>query len=474
MEYPFNLNDYRGDAGFVHFIGCGGVGTGPLMRIFHHCGFRVSGSDLEENLQTRLLRSEGMRVEIGHCASNLPPEDGSALLVIYSSAAGENNPELVEGRRRGALCLRRGEALGVMSHIFRRVISVSGSHGKTSVSAMIAYCLKEASWNPGFLIGGMVTDWPLNGECGSGDLFVTEVDESDGTHACTDSFLAVVPNVEDDHAWSVGGTEKLYENFRRYAFKAQHLIYVGGEIPDRIFADHPSAVRLDPDPENNIFSRLFPQKMNFRWGGFQKRNAVTALAALKAVGMEEDEAVRVLSRFPGVERRMSVRYESKFVRVIEDYAHHPTELKASLEALHQTNPGRRLLAVFQPHRYARLDRYFDEFAEILQRADRVFITPVFAAWTQSGPRDGRSLAEAVGQKAVYLDQENWADRSREIAMEIIPGDTIAVIGAGDLKDLIPFLCRDIMEKEKSFDSCFTHKNGSQIVLENIAKHHRKL
>lgn len=436
-----DLNQYRGTNGSVHFIGCGGVGTQPLMHIFHTMGFRVSGSDLLENQGIRELRSLGLTVHIGHHPDHLPPDDGSRLLVIHTSAAASDNPELVEAKRRGAICIRRGEALGLMTSVFQRVISVSGSHGKTSITAMLAAALRELHAEPGYLVGGMVQTWDHNGEAGSGDLFVTEVDESDGTHAVMKSTIGVVPNVEDDHAWSVGGVDALMNNFRHYAENATHLIYVSSPVTDALFAEHPSRTALSPDPAASSHALdAFDPQVIARWGRYQKINALTALAVLEHLGFEHNAAARALSRFPGVERRMSLRFDSPERRVIEDYAHHPTELSASIEALRETNKGRRLVIIFQPHRYARLERYFDAFAKELSKGDRVFITPVFAAWTSGGKKNAADLEKAIGDRASCLSG-SWAEMAATVEQGLQPGDLVAVIGAGDLKEILPFLCR---------------------------------
>ncbi len=232
---------------------------------------------------------------------------------------------------------------------------------------MLAFSLKECGMDPGFLVGGTICNWPFNGERGNGDLFVTEVDESDGTHACTHSFIGVIPNVEDDHSWSVGGVEQLNQNFKSYARKAEHLIYMAGPTADQLFADHPDAERLTEKRAVAEFQQFFPESLQHCWGGYQKWNAVLALKALLKLGIPQSEAVEALGRFPGVERRMTLRYESEQIRVIEDYAHHPTELRAALQAIREMNPFRRSVVIFQPHRYARLERYFNEFAAVLKQ-----------------------------------------------------------------------------------------------------------
>jgi len=331
-----DLNEFRGGTGRVHLIGCAGVGTLPLARILLSSGFRVSGSDLLDTESLRHLRRDGAVIASGaHKKENLPPDDGSKLCVIYTSAATPDNPELLEAERRGAVILRRGSALAALTSLYRRTVSVSGSHGKTTVSGMLAFLLEEAGSQPGFLIGGFLTGrGDRNGSAGAGqDLFVTEADESDGTHAEIRSHIGIVTNFEDDHAWSLGGVEVLERNFRTYAELAKTLVYVGSPVTDRLFADHPAKYRIDPDLKRHEAElALFEPAALANWGSYQKLNALTALTAAKLLGMEPAEAAKILSRFPGIDRRMSVRFDDGKTLLIEDYAHHPTELHASLTA----------------------------------------------------------------------------------------------------------------------------------------------
>lgn len=434
----FDLERFRGERGQIHCVGVAGVGTLPLAQIFLKNGFRVSGSDLLATPGTEALRAAGADIYQGHSADNLPSPE-KELLLIHTSAATPENPELAAASARSnAVLLRRGNALAVLATLYRRVVSVSGSHGKTSVSGLLAYLFREVGLQPGYLVGGFLTgEDGRNGEAGQGnDLFVTEVDESDGTHTAMFSHIGIVTNVEDDHAWSVGGAEQLYANFQQYARQAEMLIYVGSPRTDALFADHPNAQRLDPD----LFTHqdelsLFDPDTLAGWGGWQKLNAITALAAAKAIGLDPVQAAAILSRFPGVERRMSLRFKNDDFTIMEDYAHHPTELRASLNAFREIFPDRRLIVLFQPHRYARLERYFTDFAEILRLADRVFVTPVFAAWTASGKYNSSDLAAATGSKAKAVSG-NWDAIAQSIAGELQKGDLIAVIGAGDLKDVI--------------------------------------
>lgn len=429
----FDLKQFKNSGGHVHFIGCAGAGTQPLASIFLDLGFPCSGSDLLETEQTEQLRSRGMAVHQGHRKENLPPED-TPLLVIHTSAAAMRNPELQEAGRRGCPVMRRGEALAHLGTMFEQTIAVAGSHGKTSVTSLIAHTLKELGCKPGYLIGGAVTGWTISGTAGNGTLFVTEVDESDSTNALFRADIAVVTNIEDDHSWSVGGVQPLFDSFAAFASKAGRLIYVSGSHADELFQPftEKAAVLHGSAPPDWPFPA--------DWGGFQKQNARTAFTAVRQYlngSVPEKEIVRAVLSFPGVERRMSVRFDNGVYKIIEDYAHHPTELKASLQALKETNPSRRLIVIFQPHRFARLKKYINEFTDLLsEHGDTVIVPPVFAAWTDTSEIDSHTLAERIGGKAFAWD-DDWETIARKTARLVQPGNLIAVIGAGDVKNVIP-------------------------------------
>lgn len=434
-----NIEDFK----HVHSIGCGGAGVQPLMKIFHELGHKVSGSDLQASPATDALKGAGLEVEIGHSAANLPPPATEGVLVVHSSAVAEGNPELDEARRRNWPCLKRGAALALLAESFKTVVAVSGSHGKTSVTAMIAHILKECGLKPGFMVGGKVCGWDFNGSAGASGIFVTEVDESDGTHALMKTSIAVVTNVEDDHAWSVGGVEALLANFKSFAFQGRRLLYIGSETCDRLFAGHPCVLRLDGTTLSTPgYMEAASAETLSAWGAYQRVNGAQAVEVAVELGVSRQKAEIALSSYPGVDRRMSLRYDGGDFKIVEDYAHHPTELSASLSALLETNRDRRLVAVFQPHRYARLAMYIDLFAKELRRAPQVFVTPVFAAWTSAGKLDSPELARRIGPTAKAIDG-NWEDMASEVLKSLRPGDLVAVIGAGDLKEIIPHLERGL-------------------------------
>lgn len=396
----------------IHFIGCEGAGTKPLRRIFDELGFHTTGSDLTLN---------------GHCRENLPEvPDGKHLLVIYSSAVAPDNPELTGARECGAQCILRGEALGLIAKLFPCVIAVSGSHGKTSVTAMIAYILQKAGLAPGFLIGGKIRNDGESGSAGAGKIFVCEADESDGTHTAIHSTLAVVTNVEDDHVWNFASPECLVRNFQKFARQGKKLL--APDLP--LFADHPAhvVIRQPAELENDPRFRVFAP--------YARTDMEIAVEAITETGLlDRKKALEIGSSFPGVGRRMEPHGNNDDFILYEDYAHHPTELAESLRSFRELFPGRPLKVIFQPHRYARLERYFESFVQVLRQADAIFIPPVFSAWTASGQVDSRKLAERIGPKA-FLLSGNWPEMAGQVYAKIQKGDLIAVIGAGDVQEIL--------------------------------------
>ncbi len=411
----------------LHFIGIGGAGMAPLAAIALDCGCRVTGSDREASEKTAALARRGATVFSEQRAENVPAD---AEYSIYSSAVAFDHPERAAARALGIPELRRGEFLGVIARSFRRVAAVSGSHGKTSITSILSWILHETGCDPGWLIGGSVPGLPP-GRRGNGDIFVTEADESDGTHTALFPAIGIVPNADDDHAWSVGGEEALKRNFQTFAKQSKQLIYYRDRLPGDWFEGHPDALRLTAafaaDPQFDGFA------------GFQRTNTALAVEAAVRLGVDRKAALKAAAVFPGVERRMTVRHEGENVTVIEDYAHHPRELEQSLALLKERYPGYHLRVVFQPHRYARLAKYIDELAELLRGADSVLVTPVFAAWCEAGGVDSRELVKRVGDKAEYVEG-TWEEIARKARAYDGPRKLlIAVIGAGDIEKVLPHL-----------------------------------
>ena len=405
----------------VHFIGIGGAGMAPLAELTLCRGLGVSGSDLSGNSKTSRLAALGAQITIGHNAAAVPAD---AEMVVYSSAVPQRNPERMRAAALGIPQLRRGEYLAHFAGNYRRVIAVNGSHGKSSITAALSSILRECGKKPGFMIGAAMHDMPMC-EAGDGDIFVTEADESDATHTLLKNFIGIVANVEDDHAWSVGGVEFLEANFQQVAANSDHLIYYASERSDRLFAAHKQQLRLAETPVN--FAGL---------QGFQAANSFIAVQAAILAGCDPQLAEQAARHSPQVARRMNTVAAADGVTVIEDYAHHPTEVRAAISWLREKYPHAHLRIVFQPHRYARLEKYFAEFVRELKKADSCFVLPVFAAWSETGRVDGAMLAAECG--AEYLDVP-----PQQAALQIrrdLPAETvIAVLGAGDCDVLLPYL-----------------------------------
>lgn len=409
----------------VHFIGIGGAGMAPLASILLERGVAVTGSDRELNAKTAHLAAAGAKIFAGHDAANLPD---NAELAVYSSAVPPENPERQRAAALGIPQLRRGEFLAELAREYRRVVAISGSHGKTSITAMLVHALRGCGFHPGFLIGAALRSGPSSSAGAGSDLFVTEVDESDGTHTLVSPFLGIVPNLDDDHAWSVGGEEALHANFRTFAFRSQKLLYYGAPLPDRLFRTHPDAVRME--------RRDAPCGP---WLGFQAWNARLALRAAGLLGADPEQAERALAGFPGVARRLAIRFDSPELVIVEDYAHHPAELAGSIATLRSRWPERELQLVFQPHRYARLAKYLPEFAAELTKADSVIVTDVFAAWSETGPVGSADLAAAAGEQVRYVSG-SWREiADAALALPAKRPRLLAVVGAGDIEHIFDYL-----------------------------------
>lgn len=402
-----------------YFIGIGGAGMAPLAKLAMESGAVVSGSDSAVSAKSEALRALGAEIFTGHRAEQLPPD---ADMVIYSSAVGETNSERQRALELGIPQLRRGEFLGEYSRRFKRVVAVSGSHGKSSITAMLTTILEKCGMSPGALIGAARNEGE-SAVSGNGDIFVTEVDESDGTHIFVHPFLGIVPNIDGDHEWSVGGAEALKENFRIFGRQCRHLLIAGTPELRDFYSLHPDLAEAELSDSFAGFS------------GFMAANAALAVKAAELLGVLRENAIAAVREFKGIERRMRKINCSKLT-VIEDYAHHPTEVRASIELVRKLYPEKKLHVVFQPHRYARLERFFTEFVQALELADEVTVTPVFAAWTETGSVDSAALSSRLSN-AGYCDLA-WPDLADRLLKN---GDDtlILLLGAGDISELTAIL-----------------------------------
>ncbi|HEX9967414.1 MAG TPA: Mur ligase domain-containing protein [Solirubrobacterales bacterium] len=406
------MSDWRGRR--LHFIGIGGAGMSGLALVCHRLGASVTGSDRADSSYMERLSAAGLAPAIGHDASNLP--EGAE--VVVSTAIDEANPELALARERGAALLHRGELLAQLCGE-KRLIAVAGTHGKTTTTAMLAWALRGRGADPAFFVGGEVPGLGPEGEAanagwGEGEWVVAEADESDGSFLRLEPEIAVVTNVEMDHHSHWGSEAELRAAFERFAGKARTVAEFGADAPG------PAELPLATPGAHNIL------------------NARAALAAAELAGFDAGEAAAELAGFPGVRRRLELKGERRGARVYDDYAHHPTEVRAALTALRELGP-RRLLAVFQPHLYSRTRAFAERFGAALALADEVAVLDVYAAREEpvgelagvSGLDVARAAAERAGGRRVVWAPDLDAAR-RALEPRLAPGDVLVTLGAGDV------------------------------------------
>jgi UDP-N-acetylmuramate--alanine ligase len=426
----------------LHFIGIGGAGMSGLALVCARLGATVSGSDRADSSYIERLRKAGLEPVVGHDAANYP--EGAE--VIVSTAIDDENPELVRARACGVEPIHRGELLAEIC-AEKRLIAVAGTHGKTTTTAMIVWALREMGEDPAFFIGGEVPGLGPEGEAtnagwGEGELVVAEADESDGSFLRLQPEVAVVTNLEMDHHSRWGSLAELQGAFARFASRAGKLVAPAGEdlggvawLADKaIFfgttAPGPEALRLAVPGEHNL------------------RNARAALAGIGAAGFDLSAACEALGGFPGVRRRLELTGSRGPVHIYDDYAHHPTEVRAVLTALRELEPS-RLLAVFQPHLYSRTKAFAPQFGAALALADEVAVLDVYPAREQpvgplagvSGLQVAQAAAERMAGKPVWwlprieLAERAIVDRLDHNQDLYGEGAVLVTIGAGDVYKL---------------------------------------
>lgn len=430
-----------------HFVGVGGIGMCGLAELLHQMGAKVTGSDLSENANTERLRELGVAVYKGHKASQV----GEADVVVYSSAVPYGNPEISEARARGIPLIPRAEALAEIMRL-KRGLAVAGTHGKTTTTSMVASILLEAKMNPTIFVGGHFEQIKSTAYLGKGDWIVAEADESDGSFHKLTPEVAIITNVDSDHLDHFKSFENLQKAFLDFAQKIPFygLCIVCGDDPRvrELFASYPKRILFYGfDPKNDlvlvgengrydIFERngelrpLTRMTLNVP-GRHNALNAVAALAASRAAGVFVEDAVRGLEKFGGVHRRFHLKGEKSGILVYDDYGHHPTEVRAVLQAFKEKYPDRRLVVFFQPHRYSRTQHCWHEFTTCFAQADELLMTDIYAAGETAIPGiTTENLIEDVKHPAKrHFPRDGAAvDRLRE---SLKSGDVFLTLGAGD-------------------------------------------
>ncbi|NLE76923.1 MAG: UDP-N-acetylmuramate--L-alanine ligase [Chloroflexi bacterium] len=431
----------------VHLVGIGGIGLSGIARILLARGHAVSGSDMQPSLLLAALTAEGAQVHVGHRAENL----GSAEMVIISSAIPPQNPEVQEARRRGLPVLKRGEVLGDLIGP-RRTVAVAGTHGKTTTTGMIAQVLEAAGLAPSFIIGGIPASLGTNARHGHGEWFVIEADEYDRMFLGLRPEVAVVTHMEWDHPDCYPTPESLQQAFAQFVRSAPNLVACADQEAVRQLAgawQGQQFVRYGLSETADLRAVEveqggLTQRFSVRWHGeplgcfhlpmpgqHNVCNALGALAVAGHLGLPWRVARQALAEFRGVARRLEQKGAAAGVTVLDDYAHHPTEIRAALSALRAAYPGQRVWAVFQPHTFSRTQAFFQEFADSLALADQVVVLPVYPAREQGDPLAvGRRLAQQVpGGATVFAASLDEA--ARWVGQRLAPGDVLVTLGAGD-------------------------------------------
>lgn len=451
---------------YAHFIGIGGAGMSGIARVLHERGLTVTGSDLRSSRYSAALQRSGVTVHIGHDAANL----GDPEVVVVSTAIPGTNPELVEARRRGIPVWPRARMLAELAGEMLTV-AVAGTHGKTTTSSMAAAALIEAGADPTFLIGGELTDVGSNARCGAGVHYVVEADESDGSFLFLDPYCAIVTNIEADHLDHYGSIGEIVDTFREFIGRIrpegvavlcrddERLMSLQGDCRGRVVTyGHSEAadvriVSFEPVDGGGAFEVTFPDGRVLQVttripGAHMALNATGVLAAAWALGVDVAAAARGIGSFGGVKRRFEHVGEVGGVLVVDDYAHHPTEVKATLAAARTAGAGARWV-IFQPHRYSRTAAFAREFGEAFEDADRVVILDVYSAGEAPVPGvSGKTVVDAVLRhrprtRLAYFPHRG--DVAGYVGSRVRPGDLVMTMGAGDVTTLGPEIVRVLTE-----------------------------
>lgn len=435
----------------IHFIGIGGVGMSALAQIMHRRGARVSGSDRSEGAMTKRLASEGITIHIGHDAGNI----NGAVLVVYSAAIPDTNPELETARRLGITTISRAQMLGRMMEPYKNRVAITGTHGKTTTTSMTSLVLSEAKLDPTVLIGGDLQALGGNVRIGESPLFVTEACEAFDSFLHLHPNIAVITNIDADHLDYYGTMERIFESFGQFISQVDQdgciiacmddanvrtalenatqrvVSYSVGGDADISAVD----VELDSPQASYMLVRNGKRLGRVTLGVPGAQNVADSLAAA-AVGFELgasfEDVRKALAQFNGTGRRFEILGTVNDVMVIDDYAHHPTEIHATIEAS-RLGWNRRIIAVFQPHLYSRTQIFAKEFAESLSKADVVVLTDIYAA--REKPIEGVTAAliadKIDGAELHYIPSKS--DICEFLRSEVRPGDMVITIGAGDIR-----------------------------------------
>ena len=444
----------------VHFIGIGGAGMSGLARIALSHGIKVSGSDAKDSNVVVALTALGANVSVGHKSENVDGAD----LIVFSTAISENNPERLRALELGLPIIARATALALLMSESKS-IAVAGTHGKTTTSSMLTVALQATGADPSFAIGGTITASGSNAHRGTGEFFVAEADESDGSFVAYHPYGAIITNIEHDHVDFFADESAVFEVFTEFVTTIDSegfLIYCNDDKGSRKLGSTVTNNRTftygtSPDSDLVIDQiTLLPLGSSARaiWHGkvigklelsvpghHNLMNAAAALAAGIVLDQAPAEMIDGLATFKGAGRRFEIKGTVNGIRVIDDYGHHPTEIEVTLTAARRFAGDGRLIVVFQPHRYSRTKAFIDNFATTLDLADEVIVLEIYAA--SEKPIVGIS-SEAIVEKMTHGKFiPNFIDAVEAVVKSAKPGDVVITLGAGDVSSLAPIIVEEL-------------------------------
>jgi len=451
----------------IHMIGIGGTGMNGIAEVLLNLGYKVTGSDMASNQATERLSELGADITIGHSARCVEGSD----VVVISSAINSDNVEVAEARKNKIPVIPRAEMLAELMRL-KHGIAVAGSHGKTSTTSMIATMLEHAGFDPTIIVGGRLNTLGAHAKLGEGDFIVAEADESDRSFLYLSPFIAVLTNLDEEHLDQYKTVEEIKKTFANFANKVPFF------SPVVLCLDDANLQSLIPQLERRIITYGFSAQaeikaQNAEFHHFSSRselfwkeekvgtlklnvpgthNIYNAMAAA-AVGLDLEipgsTILEGLAQYHGIGRRFELKKTIRDIMVVEDYGHHPTEIKATLEAA-KKGWARRILAVFQPHRYTRLSLLMKEFGTAFNQADELIITEVYPASEAPIPGiTGKALYEEIlrhGHKCVHFESDMNVI-PRLVQEQCQPGDMIIILGAGSIYSIIPEILSLVEEKK---------------------------
>jgi len=457
MIKPDFSQELPAELGAVHFVGIGGSGMSGIARLFLGAGHTVTGSDRSENHNTEALRELGATVSIGHDAANLGP-DVDAL--VFTGALWPDNPEYLAAVERGIPVLHRSQALAWLINR-QRLVAVAGAHGKTTSTGMIVTALLDLGADPSFVNGGVIQSLGLSAATGTGELFVVEADESDGSFLLYDTAVALITNVDADHLDHYGSHEAFDDAFIEFASKASELVVASsddaGAVRVTAALDHKRIITFGEDAAADVCIHSIvadgPVSFVIAWEGTDypatlrvpgKHNAINAagaFAVLVGLGFDPVESLAGISTFGGTERRFELHGVVRGVSVYDDYAHHPTEVAAALSAARTVVGSGRVIAVHQPHLYSRTALMAGEFAATYEGlADYTIVLDVYGAREDPVPGvTGALVSERFADPARVSYLPDWQEASDFAASIAKEGDIIMTLSCGDVYRIVPQL-----------------------------------